>query len=80
MPDSFLASQSYIFHVTSLNYDKITTFNDIWTHILNPRHLELLTDFENGNSKLKSLETTANFEPSNDRYIQVFEQSHSDPD
>lgn len=47
---------------------------------MNPNHLELLTDYENGNKKLKELETTVKFEPSSDRYVQVFEKVHSDPD
>ena len=52
-----------------MNYDKITTFNDIWTHILNIKHLELLTDFDNGNSKIKTLETSGNAEPTTSRYM-----------
>lgn len=38
-PDSFLSSQSIIFNLSEKNYDRITTFNDIWSHILNPKHL-----------------------------------------
>jgi hypothetical protein len=46
VPDSFLTSQAYIFHLAAQNYDTIMTFNDIWTHILNPKYLNLLTSLE----------------------------------
>jgi hypothetical protein len=77
IPDSFLSSQALIFHLTERNLDTITTFNDIWSHILNPKHLELLTDLgPNAAQRLKKLDVEGESYGSNvERYVKIFEKS-----
>ena len=70
-----------MFTLTDKNYDRITTFSDIWTLVLNPKYLELLTDIETGGVvRLKKLDAEGEtWNKPTDRYMQVFADEQKDP-
>jgi len=47
------------FYLTAENYDKTIGLNDIWSKILDPQYLNILSDTENGNTVLKKIEATS---------------------
>jgi hypothetical protein len=55
IPDSFLFEKSVTFHVGPQNLDDMPTFNDIWSKILDPNFMDVLTDTSEGRQKLRSI-------------------------
>ena len=44
IPDNFLFEQCITLHLAGNNVDALPSYDDIWTKILDPKYLKVLTD------------------------------------
>ena len=56
IPDSFLFDKSISFHIGKQNFDQMPTYNDIWSKILDPVYMNVLTNDSEGRQSIRNIE------------------------
>ena len=63
IPDNFLFDQCITMHIDENNVDVLPTYDDIWSKILDPRYLEVLTDLNADQAPVRDIELYTTWGP-----------------
>lgn len=63
IPDNFLFEQCITLHLDGNNVDALPTFDDIWTKVLDPDYLKVLTDLAEDQAPVRDIELYTQWGP-----------------